>query len=317
MPLDLAKSKSRDRIGTSAELAAAIGDSEEFIHDVVARKADHYTSFPKKKPNGEIRLIEPPKIQLRLLQRRILRLLYLRIRVPGFLHGGLPNRSTLTHAAQHVGQRMVGTFDLRKFFPTTSPAHVLPVLLEAGFDDEAVALLLELVTLNGGLPQGSPTSSLLANLAFICADVRIRAACWRRGYRYSRFVDDIAISGDGDISQLKGLVKNVVKETGFQLADDKTKFRRQGTRQVVTGLVVNDKLRPTKEFIQQLSDDLHFCQEHGPEDLADELGISATKLKAQLKGRICHLGQFDARRADHFGRLVRYAIKWSALTRVA
>jgi RNA-directed DNA polymerase len=311
MFLNLAKAKSRDVISNVDQLAKAVDVRVEFIRDVIARKEAHYSSFPKIKPDGTTRMIEPPKKPLRKVQRKILNLLYSRLRIPGFLHGGLPNRSILTHAEQHVGKQMVGTFDLKNFYPSVSESHVMPVVQEAGIRGEAAAFLLELVMLRGGLAQGAPTSSLLANLGFVDSDVKIRQACRRRKYAYSRFVDDIAISGDFDVERLKGLVKKVVEDAGFRLAN-KTKFRRCGTCQIVTGLVVNDKLRPTTQFIQSLRSDLRFCRDYDPELLADERGISRAKLKAQLEGRVRHLRRFDPRVARDLNDLLQHAIQWNA-----
>lgn len=78
------------------------------------------------------------------MQREILELLYERLRVPSFLHGGVPRRSILTHAICHVGMDMVGTLDVKDFFPRTKEAAVMPVLVEAGFVDVALADVIAL-----------------------------------------------------------------------------------------------------------------------------------------------------------------------------
>ena len=44
------------------------------------------------------------------------------------------------------------------------------------------------------LPQGAPTSPILANIAMIPLDYELEMECINKGYKYSRFADDIIIS---------------------------------------------------------------------------------------------------------------------------
>jgi RNA-directed DNA polymerase len=204
---------------------------------------------------------------------------------------------------------MVGTFDMKDFFPSTTAGHVAPVLAAAGFCDAALADVLQLLTLNSYLPQGSPTSSLLANLAFIHADVKIRRAFRRHGFRYTRFVDDLAISGQ-NVRLLKGVVNNIVKGAGHKLAPLKTRFRTNHQRQIVTGLIVNEKLRPTKEFRTAIKRDVRLCRTLGPSVVADLNGVSIKRLRLKLLGRINHVGIFEPKEAEHLKRLLFYTVDW-------
>lgn len=293
------------------ELANQFGCSRDFIGGVVYDNTAYYSRFDLPKRDGGLRTIEPPRPALRLVQRRILDELYARVALPGFLHGGLPQRSIFTHTRSHIARFMVATLDVRKFFPSTRAAHVRPVLEAAGFREEALDDLVQLLTLRDGLPQGSPTSCLLANLAFLPADYAIGKTCRRRALTYSRFVDDIAISGDFDFSFLKGAFVHAIQSLGYQIATEKTAFRSRSQQQVITGLVVNEKLRPTRNFISKLKRDIQFCVEHGGSIFASTTGQPWSSVKASIEGRVAHLKRCDPAEGRRLRRKL-YAIRWRA-----
>ena len=289
------KADARKLVTTRSQLALLLNVHPCFIERVVAGPAEFYGEMTVPKANGEPRTINPPKKPLRRAQRALLRVLYQRFRIPGYLHGGIPRRSIVTHASLHVGYRMVATLDVKGFFPSTTRLHVEPIFAAAGFVGEALEDAIALTLLNGSLPQGSPASCFLANFAFIPADQQFLLLCKRKSFNYSRYVDDIAISGDYDISELKGPFVNVIREGGYEVAPKKIIFRSSGERQVVTGLVVNEKLRPTSEFIAELKHSIRLCMELGPETVAICEGVEMGELKLRLTGRVGHVAQCDPR----------------------
>ncbi len=289
---------------TREELGKILNISPEFIAAVIADKRSHYGYFEIPKSNGKVRRIQPPKAKLKLAQRSLLNFLYKSIRIPAFLHGGVPGRSPVSHARVHVGKRMVATLDIRDFFPSTRECHLSTFLQEVGFRDEALRDVIELATLDGTLTQGSPSSCLLANLSFLSADIAFRKVCRRYYLAYTRYVDDIAISGGSDFCHLKGLFIQIAKSSGYDVAENKTQFNLQGNRQVITGLIVNDKMRPTREYIWALKQDIHLCREAGPSFVADLHGLAVPAIKSQLNGRIAHLRRCDERLGRRLQRLL-------------
>ena len=65
-----------------------------------------------------------------------------------------------------------------------------------GFGPPITPVLTRLTTHKGHLPQGSPTSGYLANLALIPCIPQIRAVVESLGCTVSFYVDDITISGE-------------------------------------------------------------------------------------------------------------------------
>lgn len=309
--LHLARKRSSQRsIGCRRELARLLAIDEAVVAELAAHPASNYGLLRIPKTDGRFREIRPPSRQLRFVQRRMLDELYKRLKIPAWLHGGVSQRSIFTHASVHVGKDMVATLDIADFFPGTPERHVAGVLGGAGFADSALSDMLALCMLDGGLPQGSPVSSLLANLAFCGVDHRIRKLCRRRGLAYSRYVDDIAVSGSADFTELRGPFIECIRQGGYLVATKKVHFLPRSMRQTVTGLVVNDRLRPTKEFISELKRTIHLCSEHGVVLAADIEGVQPYQLKARLNGRIQHIQRCDSAIGERLRRIM-FGVDWS------
>lgn len=284
------------QISTLNELAAFLSTGERELERLVAEAPRLYTQFEQPKRSGGVRTIRPPRRVLRSRQRVLFRSLQQFVSYPRWMHGGVPTRSIFTHARMHIGHRMVATLDVKAFFPSVTEDHVRAVLRRFGITDVAQDACARLLVLDDQLPQGSPASCFLANLAFESADRQIDALCRRHRLSYGRYVDDIAISGDCDLRDFGGAIVSIVNGTGFVVASDKTLFMDQHERQVVTGLTVNNRLRPTREFVREVEAEIQIClADAGPAFLALRDGKSVRAVKQRLNGRVGHIGQADAK----------------------
>jgi RNA-directed DNA polymerase len=224
--------------------------------------------------------------------------------------GGVPKRSIFTHAKPHVGKDMVATFDVKKFFPNTSATMVGVVLKQLGFDGDAANAVLELVIKDDEVPQGAPTSGFLANLVLEPADRRIDALCRKHNLAFTRYVDDIAISGNTDLTKFHGVIVDAVCSCGYEIAPNKIHYKRRHETQLVTQLCVNQNLRPTKAFIKAVSKTIWECLEVGAEEVASEQGILVNALKNSLTGKVAHIRRSDANIGDKLRKRL-FGIDWS------
>ena len=94
------------------------------------------------------------------------------------------------------------------------------------------------------LPQGAPTSPALASLAALGLDRRLAALAPPLLAGYSRYADDLTFSGGADLpaGTLARVVAEVARDEGFRVAPGKTGVRRHNERQLVCGVVVNERL---------------------------------------------------------------------------
>jgi retron-type reverse transcriptase len=131
------------------------------------------------------------------------------------------------------------------------------------------------------LPQGSPASPALANLAVFTLDKRLSALARSVGANYSRYADDLSFSGDSHVAgMLLRAVPRIVEYEGFQLNSAKTRIMSKTSRQVVTGVVVNRHLNVNRQAFDQLKAIIHACGK------ADDLRLNDPVFRTSLLGKI-------------------------------
>lgn len=260
---------------------------------IVENRPSLYGRFSLPKKKGGARIITPPRPELRTIQYKVKAYLDERVRWPNCLHGGIEGCSPITNAKPHVAQEIVANFDIKDFFPSTSEDRIAELLERNGADSQAARLVAGVCCLEDHLPQGAPTSTCLANLAFIPFDEELLRLTRRHRFVYTRFVDDITISGSKKLIGLKGAVNRLIRAGGYETSLDTLTGRDR--QQIVTGIVVNEKMRPAREFISHLKAQIRACwPEHaGPEIVAADEGFSVTRLRNGLLGRIAHVRRFD------------------------
>lgn len=205
------------------------------------------------------RVLMEPLPGLKALQVRLLyRLLYTLPAHPAataYVRGS----SVVDNAAAHVGKDFVFACDLTGFFDSVTGAQVREVFARQGAADEVADALTTLLTCrlpgsdHRSLPQGSPTSAYLANLVCVDLDQSLTEFAQARRYAYTRYSDDIAISGHGWIAEADvATVRERIESFGFQLNPRKTRIVRRRRQQKVTGLVVNDQVGITRQRLKEL-----------------------------------------------------------------
>jgi len=215
---------------TLRSLKGVLGKAEEFYEELVL--------VDPHKP-GKRRLVINPMGKLRSLQNRF----YARILLPnldrsGYSHGGVPGRNILTNVRPHLGQAFLFTTDLCDFYPSVHRQRVFDLFVRLGCSAWVAQLCTQICTYQHHLAQGLPTSPILADYLLRPVDERIAAACGNHNLVYTRFVDDIAISGpfDLDRSGFPTLVRRILSENGFAVNEDKDHFGRVAEGTAVTGI---------------------------------------------------------------------------------
>src|SRR5690606_20655991 len=119
-------------------------------------------------------------------------------------HGGVPGRGVKTNIEQHLGSVFGFTTDIANFFPSISHDRIHELFLRRFECSPDVARVFNrLCTYQHHLALGLVTSPLLADQVMQPIDARIAAACSAAGLPYTRFVDDISITGHFDMDQAR------------------------------------------------------------------------------------------------------------------
>jgi len=297
-----------DDLGAVAELCETpLAHLETFA----AETERFYGRFEVPKPSGGVRVIRPPLRPLRDVQRRVLNLFARHTTWPPHLHGGIPARSIFTNARMHVGKQMVANLDVKSFFPSIGIDAIREILGGFGVPSGPADLLAALITCPDEegrrcLPQGAPTSPYFANHALSKADEQFIAFCAARRLAYTRYIDDITISAAADFKCHRGTFIRFIREAGYRVAENKVHFCGRHQRQIVTGLLVNDRLRPAPAFIRELSlliKAAFWPGGPGLEIMSAAEGVTVAGLKARIAGRIAHVRRFDEREAKRLRNL--------------
>lgn len=224
-------------------LASYLERHESSLREIASDTSSHYWRYPIPKKQGSVRWIEAPKPELKEVQRELLTMLLYQLPVHERAHGFIPNRSIITHAQNHVGRRWVLTLDLSDFFPSTHRGlirqHFEP-LLKSHCSPEHCELIIDLCLLKDRLPQGAPTSPQLSNVVFRTFDAQLEEWAQAHSLTYSRYADDLSFSGD----QLpRDFYRQVhARVHPYRLNPKKTRVLGRGSRQLITGLVVNERV---------------------------------------------------------------------------
>lgn len=270
------------------DLAKAIGIELKEIQFLAfasnINHTQHYKKFFIPKKRGGRRLISAPQPRLKSLQHWILHNILNRIEYHVAAHGCVQGRSIKSNAENHIGKEVVINWDLKDFFPTVLYTRVKGLFQWMGYSPEISTILALLCTepdcqeinLFGKkvyaskserfLPQGSPCSPALANLACYKLDTRLTGLAKKYSFHYSRYVDDITFSGANkpqSIKRIIGLTKSVIKEEGFTPHPDKLRVLTKGRRQEVTGVVVNKKLNINKVNVKKFRAMVHTAKTKG------------------------------------------------------
>lgn len=193
----------------------------------------HPFMISKKNHPTQKREIHNPSKALKKVQKQIVRRILNRHEFHPCVFGGVPKRSIVGNSLVHCGAACLVTMDIKDFFPRVTNNHVYNVWHRMGMSPDRARCLTLLTTIHGRLPQGAPTSTGLANLVLEPFDKIVFGVLGQ--HRYTRFIDDIAISGPHPERFIQEVARQL-KAGGFPIARQKTRIMRSGSRQEVTGL---------------------------------------------------------------------------------
>lgn len=201
-----------------------------------------YSYWEMPKPNGGYRPITSPKPVLKTIQKRIHNLLQ-EIQISDCAHGGIKGRSHYTNAKIHCNTEWLYKLDFKSFFPSIPHTRVFYLFKnELKCSTEVASVLTKLCTYNGCVPQGSPTSTDIANLVCRSLDKRLEELAKSFGLTYSRFVDDIHFSGQNLPERFKILVKKTISSAEWiTIHPAKEDCAGRFKQQIVTGLNIKKK----------------------------------------------------------------------------
>lgn len=293
----------------------------------------HYCYHWIQKSSGQKRLIEAPKQRMGDVQRQIYDEILQHIPLHNTCHGFRKNHSCRTYVEPHSGKDVVLHMDLQGFFSSIPLRRIHALFLTVGYRESVARLLaglcchqtpINIINENKQLnwqqgkqlmaphlPQGSPSSPALANLAAYKLDVRLDGLAKKMGADYTRYADDLAFSGNAEFSRvakyLPVLVAHIALTEGFSVNHRKTKLMRQGVSQRLTGMTLNSFPNIPRKDYDQLKAILYNCIKFG---FQSQNRKQLPDFKAHLQGRIAFVRLLNMGKAEKLEELYQQ-INWS------
>jgi RNA-directed DNA polymerase len=293
-------------IESERDFAWTLGIPIERLRQIADHPAANYHEFIRYKDASKTkgRMIRNPTDELKSIQRLIKDRIFGDDAFGPEVQGGISGRSPKSNAEKHLGARVLVTVDVRQFYDNVDHRLVFRTLREFGYGTGVTRLLTKLTTRNGLLPQGAPTSGVIANLVLarpVDAPTRVQAD--KTSANFTRFVDDIALSGDNPTAHI-GSVASRLSSCGLSIhRGEKLKIRSRSVPQTITGLNINSG-RPTvpRQYRDKVRASIHQLAA-----IQDSSRRAAAGRK--IAGRIAYIRQFHPaaaqRLADQLARNLR------------
>jgi RNA-directed DNA polymerase len=313
-----------------SDLALLLGVKPKFLSKQVYHVTDDvkYKVFYIPKKGGSDRIIHAPNPRLKFLQSRLSRLLY---QCHFDLHGraDYPSRalshgfqrarglSIYTNASRHTNRRHVFNVDLKDFFPTINFGRVRGYFISnKNFElSRTVATVIaQTCCFNNALPQGAPTSPVVAELIGQALDYRLQSIARRYRCTYSRYADDITFStnlsvfptGIGCPLDTPGEwgvgsdLNHAFHRAGFLPNLSKVRMQHSSQRQATTSLTVNEKVNIGSYYYKGVRFASHAMMTSGKAEAskrAMEPGKPLTS--SQILGMLMHIHDIKGRASNH------------------
>jgi len=244
--------------------ALVSGLKPETLFGITNSPQAFYRTFSLRKANGGVRRIDAPLPTVLLAQRWILKNVLEKKACHPAAKAYLKDSSIRANARFHRSQNFVLKVDVKDFFGSISDFKVFTIFKDFGYTNAVATGLSRICCLNNCLPQGAATSGYLSNILLSDFDTQIFKFCRERNLRYSRYADDMAISGEAiERDVVVGKISDLLHAEGLKLNKAKTRLIPNSNRQKITGVVVNEKLSVESSYLRKLRQSHYYIKKHG------------------------------------------------------
>ena len=270
-----------------------LGFSAKTLYGLSNSLEKHYHPVYLPKSDGSKRKLSVPDLILKPVQKSIADNILIQYPISKYAKAYKPGSSIQKNARPHVGKKKILKLDIEGFFDHILYSRVKDtVFYEEKYSESIRILLTMLCYYNDSLPQGAPTSLAITNIIMYDFDETVGAFCNEKNIAYTRYCDDMTFSGCFDEREIISFVKGELRKLGLFLKNRKTAVISASKRQVVTGIVVNEKMNVTKDYKKTIRQEIYYIKKFGLDEHLKRLGISdKQQYVLSLKGRIAFVLQ--------------------------
>ena len=243
------------------------------LYAVSNHTKEHYHPVNIKKKGGGTRKLLVPDALLRQIQKNILHHVLDGLSVSEYATAYKKKASIKDNAIPHIGKEQILKLDISNFFENITFPLVYQYAFPAVYFPGAVrTMLTSLCCYEDYLPQGAPASPAISNLVMKPFDEYMAGWCRERGICYTRYCDDMTFSGVCVSMEVKNKAESFLRTMGFELNRKKTKILKKYQRQMVTGIVVNETARVSREYCRALRREIYYCRKYGAGEHLNRIG---------------------------------------------
>lgn len=319
------------------------------------REASNYRMYAVKKRSGGRRFIHAVASDLLKVQKFVNEAILQRCQPHSASYAFHPSGGIRECAAAHCGARWLFQFDLTDFFYDVSEVDVYRSFEGLGYRPLLAFELARICTTTrmpkwrprafyrrypyddlyweyprlsrpvpyyerwgymGALPQGAPSSPMLANLAARQLDEGLNQFANKNGFVYTRYADDITVSAT-HLPMSRGRVRanviRIIRNSGFRENEKKCRIAGPGSKKTVLGLLVDGpRPRISREMYKRIDHLLYGADKNGFESAAAYNRFdSAYGFHNHICGMIAFIKSVDEQRWEEFSRkLTAVKEKW-------
>lgn len=258
------------------------------FNELLKNRDSHYTHSYIPKNNGGTRELLVPDWGLRRHQRFIQKNILYKIPVSQYACAYHKRHGLTDLAEPHIGHETLIHMDIKDFFSSITEEKVFETLLqETGYKKTVAGYLSRLCCYKRYLPQGACTSPALSNICFKSCDTELASLAIRNNLAYTRYSDDIFLSGnDVDARHIIIEVKRILSQHGFCVHSEKTRVFGRHQAQMVTAIVVNDKMQVSRAYRRKLRQEIYYVRRFKENAKDAYCAESYVQYLHQLHGRI-------------------------------
>ena len=209
-------------------------------------------------------------------------------------------KSIFDNAYPHQNHKYVFKIDIHDFFPSCTRELVsnrISILFNnTPNNHDAIEKFLDVITYNGGLAIGCPTSGVLANTVLSPMITYMKNICNKYDIALTVYADDITLSSDKFLN--KKFVENMFylaaskhNLTNFQLKEEKS-HGLSGTRREVTGVIINNENKLSCK--RSMYDNIRLCLHELSHDIT-EYTESKSLLDYELANKLITKKEYNER----------------------
>lgn len=236
------------------DLVSDLGFSFKDVSRIISTAPARYKVYGIPKRDGGFRIIAQPSRELKLIQRYILENKLNKCKIHECATAYVKNKSIYENAEVHKSADKIIKLDFSNFFNSIKPRDwraMAPKLDGCLFEASDLEMYIKIFfwghVKNSSVPRclsvGAPTSPSISNILMYDFDQAVFAAAKELNINYTRYADDITLSGDSisHLHKMESHVRKSLKNISFpKLSINEKKrglFTRAGRRSV-TGLII-------------------------------------------------------------------------------